>query len=98
RERGMPVRQDPYRHRNGAHRVVDGGDCRTNEGRGDKSLIPPGPFLRHEPPEPTAWKLSSPVDLARRAVDGERDHRSMKVSPSTSTSILVRRKQSIASS
>ena len=38
------------------------------------------------------------IDVAPLAVDGERDHRSMKVSPSTSTSILVRRKQSIASS
>src|SRR5262249_16254608 len=38
------------------------------------------------------------IDLALLAVDEESDHRSMKVSPRTSTSILVRRKQSIASS
>src|SRR5207253_1521482 len=38
------------------------------------------------------------IDLAFLSVDGESDHRSMKVSPRTSTSILVRRKQSIASS
>ena len=36
--------------------------------------------------------------LTRLAVDGERDHRSMNVSPRTRTSILVRRKQSMASS
>src|SRR5213079_1335934 len=48
--------------------------------------------------DPQQWLVGLDIDAGRPAVDGERDHRAIRVSPRTRTSIRVRRKQSMASS
>src|SRR5262249_45136632 len=85
RQRARPHRRAVEVHGAGA----TGRDTTAELGADDVQILPQDPEQR---------VVGRRVVLAFLAVDGESNHRSMKVSPSTSTSILVRRKQSIASS
>src|ERR1700730_19384 len=95
------------------HHVLAGDVARRHRARAHRHAVDmhrAGAALRHAAAEfrsddvevlaqdPEQRLLRLDIDLASLAVDGERDHRSMNVSPRTRTSILVRRKQSIASS
>ena len=83
--------------RAGAHRLaIDMDRAGAADGNAAAELRPDDVQVLAQDPEQRLVRFG--IDLTYLTVHGERDHRSIKVSPRTRTSILVRRKQSIASS